>query len=182
MKAKNGIENIGIAVFRQDKMVGTLTPLETLAHLIITNEIKNCNISIPDPKNDENIIDLSFNFYSHPKVDVSILNGTPYINVKIKASSKIASVKHLTDNITVDEIEHIEKTANNYLNTLLSHYLYKISKELNSDCAYLGKYALKNFKTHQELEAYNWLEHFQDSFFKVECNINVDSGFLITGA
>ena len=35
LEAKNGVENVGTAVFRQDRLVGTLTHLETVAHLII---------------------------------------------------------------------------------------------------------------------------------------------------
>lgn len=181
IKAKNGIENIGIAVFRQDKMVGSLTPLETLSHLIVTNEIINCNISVPDTKNEENTLDLFFTFNSTPQINVSILNGTPYVKVKIEANAKISSVKQLASNITNDETKQIEISANNYLNKLLSHYLYKTSKELNSDCANLGKSALKNFNTVTELQNYNWLEHYQDAFFKVDCNVHVDSGVLLTG-
>ena len=52
---------------------------------------------------------------------------------------------------------------------------------MKSDCSGFGNYALKNFKTMQELENYNWLQHYQDSFFKVEPEVVVDSGFLLTG-
>ena len=40
LEAKNGVENVGTAVFRQDKLVGTLTPLETVAHLIVTGRLR----------------------------------------------------------------------------------------------------------------------------------------------
>ena len=33
----------------------------------------------------------------------------------------------------------------------------------------------------QELEKYNWLQHYQDSFFKIDSEVVVDSGFLLTG-
>ena len=49
---------------------------------------------------------------------------------------------------------------------------------MKSDCSGFGNYALKNFKTMQELENYNWLQHYQDSFFKVEPEVVVDSGFF----
>ena len=82
LEAKNGVENVGTAVFRQDKLVGTLTPLETVAHLIVTGKVKSCNISMPDPENKENLIDLYFDFTTSPKINVSLLNGTPYIKNK----------------------------------------------------------------------------------------------------
>lgn len=181
LDAKSGVENIGVAVFRQDKLIGTLTPLETIAHLIVTNKIKSCNISMPDPEDNENLIDLYFDFTKKPDIDISIVNGTPYIKVKITANATISSIKQLSNTNTEEQIKLTQEYANNYIQKLISHYLYRTSKELKSDCASLGNYALKNFKTVQELENYNWLQHYQDSFFNVECNITVDSGFLLTG-
>lgn len=181
LEAKNGVENVGTAVFRQDKLVGTLTPLETVAHLIITGKIKSCNISMPDPEDKENLIDLYFDFTTKPKIDVYIVNGTPYIKIKIKANATISSIKQLSNTNNENQIKLTEEYANNYLEKLLLHYLYKTSKELKSDCSAFGNYALKNFKTMQELENYNWLQHYQDSFFKVESDVLVDSGFLLTG-
>ena len=181
LEAKNGVENVGTAVFRQDRLVGTLTHLETVAHLIITGGLKSCNISMPDPEDKDNLIDLYFDFTSKPKIDVSIVNGSPYIKIKIKANATISSIKQLSNKNTEDQIKLTQKYANNYLERLLLHYLYKTSKELKSDCSSLGNYALKNFKTMQELEKYNWLQHYQDSFFKIDSEVVVDSGFLLTG-
>lgn len=181
LEAKNGVENVGTAVFRQDRLVGTLTHLETVAHLIITCGVKSCNISMPDPEDKDNLIDLYFDFTSKPKIDVSIVNGSPYIKIKIKANATISSIKQLSNKNTEDQIKLTQKYANNYLERLLLHYLYKTSKELKSDCSAFGNYALKNFKTMQELENYNWLQHYQDSFFKVESDVLVDYGFLLTG-
>lgn len=181
LDAKSGVENIGVAVFRQDKLIGTLTPLETVAHLIITDKIKSCNISMPDPEDNENLIDLYFEFSRKPDIDVSIVNGTPYIKVKVTANATISSIKQLSNTNTEEQIKLTQKYANSYMEKLISHYLYRTSKELKSDCASLGNYALKNFNTVQQLENYNWLQHYQDTFFNVECDITVDSGFLLTG-
>lgn len=181
LEAKNGVENVGTAVFRQDKLVGTLTPLETLAHLITTGKVKSCNISVPDPEDEENLIDLYFDFTTKPKINISLVNGTPYIKIKVKANATISSIKQLSNSNNENQVKLIQKYANNYLEKLLLHYLYKTSKELKSDCSAFGNYALKNFKTMQELENYNWLQHYQDSFFKVESDVVVDSGFLLTG-
>ena len=181
LEANNGVENVGTAVFRQDKLVGTLTPLETLAHLITTGKVKSCNISVPDPEDEENLIDLYFDFTTKPKINVSLLNGTPYIKIEVKANATISSIKQLSNSNNENQVKLIQNYANNYLEKLLLHYLYKTSKELKSDCSSFGNYALKNFKTMQELKNYNWLQHYQDSFFKVESDVVVDSGFLLTG-
>lgn len=180
--AKNGVENIGLAVFSQDKLVGKLTASETLCYLMLDNKVKSCNISVPDSDNQDDVIDLYFNFENPAKINVSILNGSPYVTVKLKANAKISSVKKLSVNTTNEEIQRIETLASNYLNKQILHYLYRTSKELNADTSSIGKYALNEFKTLPEFEEYSWANHYKDSFFKVETEVTVDSGFLLTGA
>ena len=43
IQGKRGTENIGIAVFDDDKMCGKLNALETMCHLLLKNEIKKCS-------------------------------------------------------------------------------------------------------------------------------------------
>lgn len=181
ISAKNGIENLGVAVFKDDKLVGHLTAEETLAHLLIKNEFKNCNISIPDPENENKKIDLYLTSNHAPKISVSIINGTPYIKTSITVNSKLSSIDSMSQEMSEERLSQIEKSASNYLKTLLSNYLYKTSKEFHSDIAGLGRYALKEFKTNSEFEEYNWLSHYQDAFFEVNAKVDIKSGFLLTG-
>ena len=39
IESKNNVESMGLAVFRGDKLVGELNNIETLCHLIITNDL-----------------------------------------------------------------------------------------------------------------------------------------------
>ena len=57
LPADNGIENIGLAVFKGDKLIGKLTKTETLSNLVITNKLKSCRLSIPDPEDQSKAID-----------------------------------------------------------------------------------------------------------------------------
>lgn len=184
--AKNGIENIGIAVFKEDKLVGKLSAEESLAHLLLTNKLKNCDISIPDPENDNKKIDLFLTSDQVAKIKASIVNGNPYIKINLFINAKIASIDNLSQENSQRDSEKrlnkIEESASNYLKNLLSNYLYKTSKEFHSDVAGFGKYALKEFKTMNEFEEYNWLNHYQDAFFDTNVKVNIKSGFLLTGS
>lgn len=181
ISAKNGIENIGMAVFKEDKMVGTLTSEETLAHLIFTNKLKSCNFTISDPENKDKKIDLYLNLNRAPTVDASIVNGTPYITTTTLINARIASVDSITDKTSENRLTEIEKAASNQLKDLLENYLYKTSKEFHSDIAGFGKYVLKKFKTMTDYQNYNWLNHYQDAFFKTNVTVSIESGFLLTG-
>ncbi len=179
--AKNGIENIGTAVFKDDKLVGKLTSSETLAHLLLTSELKSCNISVNNPENENDKIDLLLTVNHSPKSEVYIANGIPYIKTSVTVDAKISSIDNLSQKMTEERLNKIEESASNYLKTLIYSYLYKTSKEFHSDIAGFGKYALGKFETMKEFEDYDWLNHYQYAFFEVETNVTIKSGFLLTG-
>ena len=181
VETENGVGNIGLAVFKEGKLVGKLDATETLMHLIMTNELKNCNLTIPDPENTNKSIDLFSTLNQAPQIKVSILNGTPYVKIRLKIDSRISSMHELSD-LTEDQIAKIEKSAEDYLNTTVLNYLYKTSKLFHSDIPGIGKYALGKFSTIDNFNNYNWLEHYEDAFFEVETEVEIKSGFLLTGA
>jgi len=181
-EAKNGIENIGLAIFKEDTLVGKLNNIETMCHLIVTNELKNCNISIPDPEDENKMIDLYFTLNTPTKINVNIINGTPYVEVNVKLNSRISSIDELFEELTNEKITKIEKAAENYLNEQISSYLYKTAKEFGSDISGIGKYALTTFKTSSEFKDYNWLDKYTNCFFKVHCTANIKSAFLLSGS
>lgn len=183
--AKNGIENMGIAVFKSDKLVGTLSSEETLAHLLLTNQLKSCNISIPDPDDESKKIDLFLTSNHTAKIQVSIVNGNPFAKSHLTVNAKIASVDALSKDTTPESSEQrlkkIEESAEHYLETLLSNYCYKTAKEFHSDIAGFGRHAIQNFKTSDEFDEYDWLNHYQDTFFETDAKVTIKSGFLLTG-
>lgn len=185
VSAKNGIENIGIAVFKNDKLVGTLTAEETMAHLLLTNKLKSCNISIPDPNDESKKIDLFLTSNHTAKIEASILNGNPFIKADLTVNAKLSSVDSMSKDTSVEASEQrlkkIEESAEHYLKTLLSNYCYKTAKEFHSDIAGFGKYVAHCFKTAKEFDEYDWLSHYQDAFFETNAKVTIKSGFLFTG-
>ena len=71
-------------------------------------------------------------------------------------------------------------SCNSYLKNIFSDYLYKTSKNFNSDIDGLGKYSLQNFFTSKQFEQYSWLENYKNAFFDVEIDTSVKSGMLLT--
>lgn len=181
LKADNGIENIGLAVFREDKFIGELTPTETLSDLIMSHELKTCRLSITDPDDENKAIDMLLTEDSRPQIKVSILNGMPYVAVKIKMNARISSITQVSDSIPAERISKIEKSASEYLKLQIMNYLYKTAKVFKSDISGIGKHAIKNFKTCTEFNEYNWLDKYENTFFSADVKVNVKSSFLLTG-
>ncbi len=182
LPADNGIENIGLAVFKSDKLVSKLNTTETLCNLIVTNKLKNCRLSIPDPEDETKAIDLYLTLESSPKIKVDILNGTPYVNIKLKMNSRISSINQISKHVTDERIDKIEESLSHYLKSNMLNYLYKTSKEFHSDISGIGKFAIANFKTSSEFEEYNWLDNYENAFFQVDASVKLKSSYLLTGS
>lgn len=175
-------ENMGLAVFKNNKFVGELTPQETIWHMIVSNNLKSCTVSVPNPIGDSDNIDLNLKLDTDCKNSVKLINGTPHISSKIKLKAKIISATQESSSddsnyFTEQNIELIENSCNDYFKQNITNYLYKMAKEYTCDIDGFGKYAVKYFSTIQDWNEYNWLENFQNSILNVDVETTIKSGY-----
>ena len=180
ISASRGSENIGVAVFKNDKLVGELTALETLCLSIIRGEVNSFLINIQDPQNLEEKVDLMLYAEKNPKIRVDIVNNTPYITTNLKFTGRIYSMKDNLRYLDSSVLDELSKSTNKYLEDILINYLYKTSVQFKSDINGFGKYCLSNFLTIKEFENFDWENNYTNSAFKVYVNTDIESGFLIT--
>ncbi len=180
IEGENGSENIGIAAFKDDKLIGELCALETTTFLAITNKIDRFLISVPDPDDVNSYIDI----YLYPKgstsIDVDTSSASPFIKVKAGFTGKIYSMSNNSQYLDPEILKNLSETCNKYLESVFTDYLYKTSKDFKSDINGFGKYALNNFFTTQDFNDYNWLNNYQNAFFEVQIDTSIKSSMLIT--
>lgn len=179
MKSPNKVEISGIAVFNADTFVGQLNSIETICHLILSNKLKNCNITIPSPFSDTDTIDLSITLKKSTKIDVKILNGSPFVKTNIYVNARILTMTKDSDYLNSKNLSEIEEYANSYLESQINNYFYKTSKEYKSDILGLGKYVVGDFLTLNEWIEYDWLNQYKNAFFDVNVQTDVKSGYLL---
>lgn len=179
ISGETSVETMGLAVFNGDKFVGELTGLESICHLIISNKLENAQIRIPSPIEQLNYIDLYIELDKNTQNSVLLVNNTPYITSNIKISTRMQSMNNNIDLDDKNVISKIEIYAEKYLEKQLYNYLYKTSKELNSDIDNFGLFSLKYFSTSDDVEKYNWNHHYKDSFFKINVDVNLRSSYLL---
>ncbi len=177
---KRGSENIGLAVFKDDKLAGELNAFECMAFLNMTNQAKGFFITIPDPEAENDYLDIYMSPTNSTKISVKIENGTPYIKVDCYYSGRIYSVDSNRQYLNREKLEAISNICNSYLESVFSDYLYKTSKEFQSDINEFGKYALSLFLTTNDFNNYNWNENYKNAFFDVKVDSIVESSILLT--
>ena len=179
ISGKRGSENIGLAVFKDDKLVGELNAIECLCYLNMNNKSKGFFISIPNPENTSSYIDLYLSPTNNNQISVNIVNGSPYIKIKTFYSGRIYSMDSDSRYLNNEVLTNISTACNSYLESVFSDYLYKTSVVFKSDINGFGKNVLSKFATTGEFENYNWKENYKNAFFDVEVYTNVISSILL---
>lgn len=180
IEGENGSEDIGIAVFKDDKLVGELSALETISFLTVRNKVDRFLISVPDPEDSNNYLDIYLTPKGSTTVDIDTSTSSPYVKVKTGFTGRIYSMTDNARYLDSNVLNAISESCNKYLESVFSDYLYKTSKEFKSDINGFGKYALNNFFTTQDFDNYNWLDSYKNAFFEVKVDTSIKSGMLIT--
>lgn len=178
IETQNNIENMGLAVFSGDTLIGELNGIETLCHMIISNSLKNATITIPHPFNLNTNISIYLNLKKPTKNTVKIVNDYPYITSKIWVSGYILNVDNSLDLTDEKNIKDINTAVSAYLNNCIKSYLYKTSKDFHSDIDDFGSCILYNYITNDDWKKADWLNNYKNSFFNVDVNCNITSSNL----
>ena len=182
IQGKRGTENLGIAVFDNDKLCGKLTATEAICHLLIENDLDSFVASIDNPytENAKDKIELNIIPNKDSKFTVNIENGIPTIYLDIDVQ---ASILTLEKNIEYEQTNTLEKFSDatiDYLKKQFDNYFNKVSKEYGTDIDCFSSKALSHFATKQDWENYNWNEKFKSAQFHTNVKVNVVSSQIIT--
>lgn len=180
IKDKTSLECTGLAVFKDDKLVGELNGLESICYSILSNKLDNCMITIQNPLSFNNSLDIYLDYKIRPKITVKMVNLTPYINIDLSLNAYVASSDNGSEHSSTESLEIIGKSASKYLKEQLSAFAYKTSKDFKCDIVGFGKYAVINYLTTEDWQNSNWLSNYENSVFNINVSVNVNSGELFS--
>ena len=178
--ASEKIKNQGLAIFKDDKLIGEISREETLCYMLVSGKLKEAVINVPSPFEDADYVSLNISFV-HSKNKVEIKNGTPFITCNISLSARVLSSTKTSNYLSKENSLALEYATNSYLNANITDFLYKTSKELKSDFIGFGRNAVRSFKTMDNWKNYDWLNKYQNSEFNVNINTTVKSSYLLIG-
>lgn len=180
LSGQSTAENTGLAVFKDDVLVGELNAIETLCFSIISHQVDGFWVSVPNPNETNSYIDLYVTPLTSPDINVSISNGTPYITINCSFSGRIYSMDDDSNYLSDDILSQVSNSCNSYLESILTEYLYKTAKSLDSDINAFGELARGNFLTIGEFDDYDWSGKYKDSFFDVSVDSSIRSSSILT--
>lgn len=171
IEKQNASEVLGTAVFKGDKMIGTLSGIESEMLNILLGRFTNGYSTLYVPETPQTPVTIRIEQESKPKINLKLENGKPKINIKIKLLGNFMSVP--TDYIIENNLEEFEKNTSEYIEEFALALLEKTKTKFNSDIIGFGKNAKKKFLTNKEFEEFDWNEAYTDSEFSCEAEFSI---------
>lgn len=174
------VQNAGLALFKGNTMIGTTSSLDSIIHLILSNNLKEALITIPNPFENNSFIDIEVKNNKNTKIDVSMINNAPFITTTMYLNANIkTSGKHF-DYTNPENIKTVSFYAKKYLEKETYSYLYKLSKTYDTDVLEFQRILSKKCLNYDELDNYKFNEVFKDSFFHANINLQIESTNLFS--
>ena len=172
------IQTSGIAIFKNDKMVGTIDANDSIFHSMVSNELNNCTLTIDNPFDNSTKTDLNISLYKKTNINIDTIEGRPLISINIFPKGTILSSGNFFDYTNSNSIKIVEEAINSYIEENTKRYLYKITRDYNSDIVgFKGIYKSK-FLTEEDFDKIHWNDLFKDSFYEVYVKTLIPSSQL----
>lgn len=182
--SKKNIEITGIAIFKDEKMIGKLSSDENAFNIMLTSKLKEYNTTL-------DIGEDTANNNQNSSANVNITQtGKAKIKVDTKGSKARIDVKIPLDIVVLDTpageydyldsnyINNVKKQVTEVLEKKMNEYLNKLQNEYNADLPEFYKYSRKNFLTSKEYTQYNFREKFKEAKINVKFDISFNNSGL----
>jgi spore germination protein KC len=166
----------GTAIFKGDKMIGMLTNVETRMLAILMGNFPKGFLTLADPRVPEQNVYLLMRLGSAPKIEVSLIDDVPEINIEVLIECELSSISSGT-NYEADELRpEIEQQVSKAISQEMKNMLVK-TQELEADVVNFGKYLRPKVKNYDEFSAIDWNRLYPQA----QIHIKVDAKLRRTG-
>ncbi|ACV63710.1 germination protein, Ger(x)C family [Desulfofarcimen acetoxidans DSM 771] len=178
IEGKNITQFIGTAMFKRDKMIGTLNGTETRSFLLLLGQFNKATINLPDPiAGPEYFIGLKIKQGRSPEYHSKITTeGRVIIDINLFVEADIAAISSGINYENHNKTGILEKSLNQIIEKKANDLIEKC-QENDTDILGFGNHIKKHFLTRREWEDFNWPERFKD----VEVNIKAHTSIRRTG-
>lgn len=174
---------MGMAVFKENKLVGSLDDKESRGFgWIIGKKINIYQASLPSDKSDSSSILYYYIVKSGSKIDAELSNDSPNIHINVRIEAQLSKYytnaqSDTSEILTPYIIEHAQKALSESITSEINAVLNKCQKLLKSDIFGFGFAFFREYPSiwHSEYEK-KWNSDFPD----VPVSVNVESKILNT--
>lgn len=173
-------EFIGAAVFKQGKMIGKLSGVETRVINILddTANIEDILISFPNPFGDtKQKMSARILKTDKNKVKMNVKSVNPKIQITVPLQIEILSNPSLVNFLDERNQQMVKQQLTDYIKMNIEEVIIRSQTELKGIPFPLSLYARKYFRTIPEYEKFNW----PNAYLRADVDIVVDTHIIDFG-
>jgi len=174
-KQKNVV--MGMAVFRNGRMVGTLNGVESKCFQMVTGRYEHSYWAFPDAYAPDKMVVMDILQRNRPSVKAVLKDGKALIDIMLDLEGDFTSIQSTYDYESYPDI--MERKASEIIKNEITTMLKKTTDEFNSDICGFGRYVKGKFMTLEDWEKFNWPEHYSDTEFNVQVKMKIRRTGLI---
>lgn len=165
-------EMIGMAVFRDKKMIGEMSGEDALLYRILCGDVKAAFLSVPD--SNDTAKDITFQIWMNkkPRYQVKIRDGVPKIHIDLDINANFLGAQ-ISDSWDYDRLEQY---AQQILQTELTEFLERTRKEYQADILGFGNIAKRQCLTWRQWEELGWEDSYGKAEFTLETRLKIRRG------
>lgn len=172
-KGGNPVEALGVAVFRNDQMVGVLTGDETRILLAIRGEFGRSIFSIPDPEVKGQFVAVELRRGRRPQFRVSIQDGMTSIREDIYLEGDLLAVPSGIDYTKPEKMVELERQIEAHLGDQARALVEKAQREFRADSFGFGQSVKRKFRTRKDWREFRWLSKFPEADVSVSFKVKL---------
>lgn len=165
----------GAGVFRKDRLIGWLNPLETRGYLWIKGKVKSGIITIPCPEHPDQLISLEIiksKTKVKPRLEMGILKYTIEVDINCNLGEQMC-----IEDLNPEMIAVLEDEEHQAVEKEIVALIRKAQEEYKLDILGLGEATMREFP-----EEWNKVkEQWEEEFPQAEVEVKVNSRLLLTG-
>lgn len=183
--SKSGLGLDGSAVFRGDKLVGWLSPDESLTFNLAIGKIQAGLIVIPNPENPENLVGIEI-INNKAKLKAELVGEQPKAILRIDVEGIIGDLyQNVPEPPTNDPMEdqvffnHLKEGLETKIRDDLIELLTKSQTKFDSDILGVGDYLMNRFPNDWDSMGERWSEIYKEAAFDIEVNVRITSSNIM---
>ncbi|MGE5582749.1 MAG: Ger(x)C family spore germination protein [Bacillota bacterium] len=163
----------GTAVFKRDKMAGTLDLYESQVLQLLTNQFREAILTVPDPRKKDYKVVIRLMGSKPAKVKYLPRKGEHFFKVDLRLEADLVSIQSGIDytepNLELVLAKHIARILKKRITKVIS----KVQQQYDSDVFGFGTQVRKKFLTTKEWHDYYWPDKFKDARFQIGVKVAI---------
>lgn len=169
----------GTAIFKGDKMLGTLNPDETKYFKMICGRFTRGFITFKDPNDNQKAIIIDSRLGRPVDVSTSLNGNKALININLEIEGDLNSIQSRINYEDVKLIDSLRKKMQKNIEQNAMAVIKKLQKQYNSDIFGFGEKLARNFQTIQDFEKFDWGNNFKHAKINLDVNVHLRRTGLI---